>query len=119
MEKVLLYVTKWVLARGIVVLPGTRRPKRIKEWYSVDIPGNDPNRMEQVCLGKDAFFTLKEAQANALERWEEHVRLSVNTAMRAVEGLKRVRNGELQVHYEPRSKVSTVTAFATTPFENG
>lgn len=116
-----LYVTKWVLARGIVVLEG--KPVRVndrrsrREWYLVDIPGGDTSRMEQVRLGSDAFFEEEEARANALERWEEYATKSADVAKRATEGLIRVQRGELQVHMMPRSRISTLTVFETTPFE--
>lgn len=73
--------------------------------------------MGMVRLGIDAFFTEAEARENALVQWAEHAAKSAEAARKATEGLIRVQRGELQVHLQPRSRVSTLTVFETTPFD--
>ncbi len=117
-EPKLLYVTEWVIARGIVVLYGHRhvRPSQHKEWYWLEIPGNDPNRHHLVCIGTNAFFTKEDAQEDAQMRWERHARKSALTAKLAVEGLERVQKGDLQVHLKPKSRLANLIAFEVSPF---
>lgn len=72
--------------------------------------------MAMVRLGVDAFLTEEEARENALVLWAEHAAKSAEIAHKATEGLIRVQRGELQVHVEPRSRISTLVVFETTPF---
>lgn len=109
-----LYVTKWVIARGIVVLEAERdtRPwRKGREWYHLDFPGKD-HLLEMVGIGKDAFYTLEEAQEDALRRWEKYAQHTAEVAEKAQKGLQKALRDELQVHYSPKLRISNYHAFA-------
>jgi len=99
--KVKLYVTRWVLARGILRMDaelGRRKgqARTQKDWYSLNTGEWDRYRRHWVCLGKDAFLTLDEAKAEARRVFEEAASGAAERARQlsvAVQDLDR-----LQVH---------------------
>jgi len=100
-----LYVTKWVIARGILVLEGTLRDDEMsKPWrtsyYYIDLPHGNNWRCQQLSLGVECFLTLEEAQADAEQRFEKHAAKTKAEAWKAQEAVLRLARGELQVHEE-------------------
>lgn len=98
-----LYVTKWVLARGIVVLPAVKRERdrNHKEWYCLQLPERQSRRMSQVALGTGAFLTLEEAQEDALWRYRKAAEDIAAAAQRIAKGLQLAEDLQLQVHHAP------------------
>lgn len=99
--RVKLYVTRWVLARGILVMParlGRRQGSRgaLKDWYSLDTGKWDRYRRHWVCIGKDAFLTLPEAQSAARVAFEEAARDAGARYLQLKQGLDSIDS--LRVH---------------------
>lgn len=74
--QVKFYVTKWVIARGILHVEGTKPVKhhpRMKNLHTrVDVPGWRSSYPLRV--GADAFLSLKEAEEDARERFAVHLK---------------------------------------------
>lgn len=114
--KQVVYVTEWVVARGILKMWGTPASQKDtrRQWYHLDLP-EQKYRRAIWALGTSVFLTLEEAQANALQRWEDYVsELNLRVAM-AQRRLAQVQAGELQVHDATTVKVTTLKAFKDTP----
>ncbi len=110
--KQIVYVTEWVLARGILKMWGTlaNQGRTHRQWYHLDL-AEQQYRRAVWALGTSVFLTLEEAQANALQRWEDHVsELNLRVAM-AHRRLAQVQSGELQVHDATSVKIATLKAF--------
>lgn len=106
-----LYVTKWVLARGILVLEATKPERRRKSLKYHSFLRGVGRRMSAVTLGRDAFQTLKEAQADARKRFEAYYQQTVSELAYASFAWDNVRQGlPIAVHKMPRS-VSKCSAF--------
>lgn len=98
----LLYVTKWVIARGILLVEGStpHRCGRSKNLYS-SITGVG-RRMSKLGIGREAFYTLKEARENARIRFEVHCKRARAELTKADLDWKRIQKGDLvQVHKKP------------------
>lgn len=96
-----LYVTRWVLARGILVMPGTLGRRKgvrgaLKDWYSLQAGAWDRYRRHWVCIGRDAFLTLPEAKAAAREAFEEAARDASSRLRQLKRGLENFE--ALKVH---------------------
>lgn len=99
--RVKLYVTRWVLARGILVMSGKLARRKgargaLKDWYSLETGKWDRYRRHQVCLGKDAFLTLEQAQTAAREAFEHAAREAEARAHGLAAAVRRIAT--LQVH---------------------
>lgn len=107
------YITRWVIARGIVVLDGRFHQNQGQHKMHVFAPlPSHPNRLDMFTLGRDAFLHLDEARDDAERRFETHLartRVVLQNAEKAMELLKKDRE-LLQVHTEPVS-ISTCRAF--------
>lgn len=70
------YVTKWVIARGILHVEGTRPAKhhhRMQTFHTrVDVPGWRSSYPLRV--GSEAFLSLKDAEEDARERFARHLK---------------------------------------------
>lgn len=66
----LIYVTKWVLARGILLVEGTVPQRRGQSYYLYSDVRGVGRRASVVLIGREAFLTLKEARADARERFK-------------------------------------------------
>lgn len=110
---VTLYVTEWVIARGILVMQGKRAssPRDLREWYTLDMSEKDQYRRYKWALGNSVFLTLKDAEADALARWEEHASRMARLATEAAESLQKVRDGHLKVHTVGARRISFFHAF--------
>jgi hypothetical protein len=101
-RKITLYVTKWVLARGILKVNAelirTQGQHAMKDWYSMKLPGHESHRHTMVAIGKDAFLTLPEAEANALEQVQSAAEEAQARATKLTGDVVRTRLGEMQVH---------------------
>ncbi len=98
----LLYVTKWVLARGILLLEGTAPHRRGQShlFYS-DVRGVG-RRSSVVSIGREAFTTLKEAQADAKERFKVRLKRAQTEHRQAVSYWNRLEGGDqVAVHKKP------------------
>lgn len=119
-KKVTLYVTKWVLARGILKVRAelirTQGQHAFKDWYSLQLPGHESHRHTMVAIGKDAFLTLEAAEANALEQVQTAAADAQARATKLTGDVVRTRLGEMQVHDMTlpgvRLRVSDLHAFA-------
>ncbi len=107
-----LYITKWVLARGIIVAEG--EPLRLssrqhRNLYEVNIPGH---RWGVVLLtvGSEAFLTLKEANAQASKIFQRHVEDCKAALEAAEEAVKLFQEGKLMTHRNPK-RIKDVHAF--------
>lgn len=98
-----LFVTKWVLARGIIVAEGERHNmswRQTRELYEVKLPGHRWQRV-LMTLGSDAFLTMEEARKYAGEIFQKQVQDQVDALEAAQEALRLYRSGKLQVHENP------------------
>lgn len=107
-----LYITKWVLARGIIVAEG--EPLRIssrqqRNIYEAHIPGH---RWGVVLLtvGSEAFLTLKEANEQASKMFQRHVEDCKAALEAAEEAVKLFQEGKLKTHRNPK-RIKDVHAF--------
>jgi hypothetical protein len=96
-----LYVTRWVLARGILLMTaklgrhkGLERAQ--KDWYSLETGKWDRYRRHWVCIGRDAFLTLGEAQEAARLAFEEAAQEATARAQQLTQRVKQLTT--LQVH---------------------
>lgn len=98
----LLYVTKWVLARGILLVEGSTPHQRGQSHnlYS-DVQGVG-RRMTVVMIGSEAFFTLKEARDDARRRFKVRLKRAQTEHRIAQQYWKKLEAGvPLAVHKKP------------------
>ncbi len=90
-----VYITKWVLARGILVAdakPSTINRFAIKDWVQVDLPGT--RFCAPLCMGKEAFLTLEEAVADTERRFEINIQRLRNELEHTKRGLQLIKEGK-------------------------
>ena len=110
-----LYVTRWVLARGILLMTarlGRRQGEGAqKDWYSLQTGDWDRYRRHWVCIGRDAFWTLEEARKAARREFEEAAKDAASRARQMSYGAENVAT--LQVHDLTKGgpKISELHAF--------
>jgi len=107
-----LYITKWVLARGIIVAEGEPHkitPRQHRNLYEVYIPGH---RWGVVLLtvGSEAFLTLEEAKVQASKMFQRHFEDCEAALEAAKEAVKLFQEGKLEVHKNP-IRIKDVHAF--------
>lgn len=111
-----LYVTRWVIARGILRMKaklgrhkGVKRAQ--KDWYSLETGKWDRYRRHWVCLGKDAFLTLQEAQQAARGVFEQAARDATERVKQLAQALETFDS--LLVHdlRQAEPKISELHAF--------
>ena len=98
----LLYVTKWVLARGILLVEGSPPHKRGQSHnlYS-DVRGVGRSTTV-VMIGSEAFFTLKEAREDAQQRFKVRLKRAQTELRTAQHYWKQLEAGvPLAVHKKP------------------
>jgi len=100
---VTLYITKWVIARGIIV--GKGEPRQVgsrvrRKVYYVELRGSR-NSLPYMTLGSEVFLTLEEAKMNAEERFQRHLKDCQDALEAAREGFILMNRGQLQVHKDP------------------
>lgn len=100
---VTVYITKWVIARGIIVGKGESRrlvAQGRRQLYEVRIRGSR-NYLPWMTLGQDVFLTLKEAQVNAEKKFQRHLKDCQDAMEAALEGVVLLGQGKLLVHKDP------------------
>lgn len=98
-----IYVTKWVTARGILVLDGTKpiRRGRSRNWYTT--AHGVGNRLAVLKIGSEAFLTLKEARVNARVRFAERYERARTELRWASQAWTTLQAGvPVQVHTKPK-----------------
>lgn len=109
---VTVYITKWVIARGIVVGKGEPRQvgTRVKrKVYYIELRGSR-NYLPYMTLGSEVFLTLAEAQQNAGERFQRHLKDCQDALDAAREGFVLMNRGKLLVHKDPED-IQMIHAF--------
>lgn len=109
---VTVYITKWVIARGIIVGKGVPRQvgSRVRrKVYEIQLRGSR-NYLPYMTLGQEVFLTLEEAQANAEERFQRHLKDCQDALEAAREGFVLMNRGKLLVHKDPED-INAVHAF--------
>lgn len=104
-----LYITKWVLARGILVAEGEIEdpiPRAQKKRVYARLPG--ARFAGPLFLGSEVFLTLKEARADAAERFRVALR-NAKTQLAYLEAAH-TKLDELLVH-KPGKLVGRCHAF--------
>lgn len=109
-----VYITKWVVTRGIIVAQGTPvhlAGNQRRKLYSVGLIGHQ-HRSRKIVLtvGREAFFTLEEAKADAKARFEENLRACREEYEVAQRAMAEFDAGRLKVHENPE-KIKSVQAF--------
>lgn len=109
---VTLYITKWVIARGIIV--GKGEPRQVgtrvrREVYQVELRGSR-NYLPYMTLGQEVFLTLEEAKVNAEERFQRHLKDCQDALEAAREGFVLMNRGKLLVHKDPED-IQLIHAF--------
>jgi hypothetical protein len=107
-----LYITKWVLARGIIVAEG--KPLRLssrqqRNLYEAHIPGHRWG-VVLLTLGTEAFLTLREANAQASKMFQQHVEDCKAALEAAEEAMRLFQEGKLKTHRNPK-RIKDVHAF--------
>jgi len=107
MAKVLLYITKWVLARGIIRAEVDIKAGTPDGW--VVRHHSDWHRLGHVRIGKDAFESLDDAKEDAKRRFETHLKKSKREVLFAQTALKQL--DKLAIHTNLKAKISTLKVF--------
>jgi len=119
-----LYVTRWVLSRGILVMQGHLHRRKgeagaQKDWYLLEKPYRDSFRHSQVALGNEAFLTLSEAMTNAKFRFADAKAIYQTRVNELVRANQQVGAGKLKVHdlttFEREFAISHLRAFESRP----
>lgn len=108
------YVTKWVIARGILLVEGSVPAKlhyRMQYLHtSVKVPGWRSSYPLKV--GAEAFFTLKEAEDDARERFARHMKKMRQEYAYAVRATRLIELGKGPVVHRNVLAVNKCHAFA-------
>lgn len=124
LDGVRLYVTRWVLSRGILVMSGSlfRRKGQagaLKDWYRLAKPYRDSFRHCQVALGHEAFLTLQEAAADATFRFATATAVHQTRTDELGRASARVAEGKLMVYdltkFDVDFSIAMLTAFEKSP----
>lgn len=116
-----LYVTRWVLARGILLINGRLERRKggkgvNKDLYSLEGGDIDRHRRSWVCIGQDAFFTLEEAERAARETFEKAAQEAATRSRLLSQALDGVEQGRLAIHdltsARAISKITELRAFS-------
>lgn len=116
-----LYVIRWVLARGILVMSGklARRKGAQKNWYSLQTSKWDRYRRHWVCIGNDAFLTLEDAQKAARAVFAQAALDAEARTRDLTLALEKIDRGELSVHDltppDQDTRISELHAFPSCP----
>jgi hypothetical protein len=112
-EEATVYLTRWVLTRGILVTEGYlvhahQGIRRVRYF----VPSPYRKHDVQVTLGLDCFLSLEEARVAAQGAFEKHAKQAEGAVARAKQALGLLAEGKLQVHHDyDRDNFASLRAF--------
>ena len=115
-----IYITKWVVTRGIIVARG--EPARFssaqrRNVYRVDLMGHQHRHREVlIVVGSEGFLSQDEAFADAERRFEEHLSQKRRELAVAERAMSEFRGGNLKTWKNP-SKIAEVFAFGRSLYD--
>jgi hypothetical protein len=89
-----IFVTKWVLARGILAVDGSTpylNRGSFKKRTDVVLPGR--RNGYPLLVGSEAFLTLEEAEEDAKVRFERHLKKTRSEYAYAKKAAQLIKNG--------------------------
>lgn len=108
-----VYVTKWVLARGILHVQVIGRPFQINQSEAtfVHVKVNGWRRGFPLKIGKDCFLSLKDAEGDAYGRFERDYEKKLRELGRAKSAWLKVQSGKGPVVHRSPTVLSKCHAF--------
>ena len=107
------FITKWVLARGILVIESKQQPKPIHEssyqYVQLHVPGL--RHSYPLKVGQEVFLSLREAKADARRRFTRNLRRLQVELKRAQEALTKIEAGTGPKVHEPVKWLNQCKAF--------